>query len=105
MQSLTRARSQKISLPWLLVFLWLGLNIFDIAVSWVAVQLGANEVGIIWRITRSWPGLIIWKMLLALFVGCLLMRFRKDTWLIWLNAGFLGICVYNSWVLFRQING
>ncbi len=98
-----RVESHKNQLPWWLVILWLGLNTFDIAISWMAVQLGANEVGIIWRITESWLCFIIYKILLALLVGWLFIHFRKTTWLIWLNIGISGICVYNLWVLFQQM--
>jgi len=85
--------------------LWLVLNLADIAISWCAVQVGAIEIGWLYRIAGGWPGLAVIKMLLAVVIGGLLVSEKKTGWLAVLNLGMAAICVYNAWVLLLQTGG
>lgn len=90
---------------WALFTIWVLLHLVDIAISWVAVQSGASEIGLLYRISRSWLSLMISKMVLALIGGGILVYVRKDSWLALLTLGMVGLCIYNGWVLLQQITG
>lgn len=88
---------------WLLFAMWIVFNLVDVVVSWLATQFGAGEVGVLYRISGSWYGLTMTKMLLVVVVGIALVYFRKNSWLALLTVGMAGLCIYNGWVLLGQI--
>lgn len=89
-------------LTWSLFAMWGVLNLVDIAISWLAVSLGASEVGALWWVTGDWLRLAINKMALALLIGGVLAYFRKDTWLALLGLGMLLACIWGGWVVIFQ---
>jgi len=90
---------------WSLFTMWIVFNFLDVAVSFLATQGGASEVGLLYAITGSWNTLAINKMLLALLIGGIMVYARRDDWLAVLNLGMFGFCLYNGWVLLQQIGG
>ena len=91
-------------LLWTLFLLWIVCNAVDIAISWLAIQAGAIEVGYLYSLSGSWLTLVISKMFLALFIGGLLVYARKESWLALLTLGMAGICIYGGWVLLAQVS-
>jgi len=83
---------------WPLAIFWLFLNFFDVFVSWLAVQFGASEVGLLYQLNSFWVASIN-KMVLALIIAGLLGWFKKQRWLIWLNIGMLLLVCWNVFIL------
>ena len=84
---------------WSLFTLWMIFNILDTVISWLAIQHGATEVGILYQVSSSWKVMVINKMLLATGIGLALVYCKKDSWLALLNLGMIGLVVYGGWVL------
>ena len=84
---------------WALFSVWLTFNILDIAISILATQAGAVEIGLLYQLTGTWVATAINKMLLAVIVGVMLVYLRKNKWLLILNLGIFGLCLYNGYVL------
>ena len=93
------------TVTWSLFVMWIVFNLVDVAISWVAVQFGASEVGLLYQIMGSWLSLTVTKMLLALLVGGILVYARKDDWLALLTLGIAGVCIWNGWAFIQQIGG
>lgn len=89
---------------WSLFLMWIIFNVLDTAISWMAAQYGASEIGLLY-LSGSWWSLTINKMLLALLIGGLLVYIKKNSWLALLTVGMLGLCLYNGVVLLRQMGG
>ena len=90
---------------WSLFVMWEVFNLVDIAISWLGVQFGASEVGLLYGISGSWWNLAINKTLLALLVGGALVYAKKNSWLALLTVGMAGVCIWNGWVFVKQIGG
>ena len=90
---------------WSLFSMWVVFNFLDVALSFLATQAGAIEVGLLYAITGGWGTLAINKMLLALLIGGIMVYARRDDWLAILTLGMFGFCIYNGWVLLQQIGG
>ena len=90
---------------WSLFVMWIVFNLVDVAISWLAVQFGASEVGVLYRILGSWVSLTVNKMLLALLIGGVLGYARKNSWLALLTLGMAGFCIWNGWAFIQQIGG
>lgn len=88
-----------------LFLMWIVFNLVDVAISWLGVQFGASEVGLLYGILGSWRSLVINKMLLALLIGGILVYARKDDWLTLLTLGMAGLCIYNGWTFVQQVAG
>ena len=89
---------------WALFSVWLTLNILDIAISILATQAGAVEIGLLYQLTGTWVATAINKMLLAILIGVMLVYLRKNKWLSILNLGIFGLCVYNGYVLLNTLS-
>jgi len=89
---------------WSLFTMWIVLNVADIAVSWLGVQFGASEVGLLYMISGSWWSLTINKMVLAFLIGGVLVYSRRDDWLALLTLGMVGLCIWDGWVFVQQIS-
>ena len=87
---------------WPLVILWLFLNFLDVFISWMAVQLGAGEVGFLYGQNSFLTGSIN-KMALALVIAGLVIWARKAKWLLWFNIGMFLLVLWNIFVLRQQI--
>lgn len=90
-------------LTWPLFTMWVLFNLADIAISWLAVQFDASEIGLLYQLLGSWWSTVVSKMALALLIGGVLVYARKDSWLCLLSLGMAGLCIYNGWVLLQQI--
>jgi len=90
---------------WSLFVMWVVFNLVDVAISWLGVQFGASEVGLLYGISGSWWSLAINKTLLALLVGGALVYAKKNSWLVLLTVGMVGLCIWNGWVFIKQIGG
>ena len=90
---------------WSLFIMWLLFNLVDLAISWLGVQFGASEVGVLYLLSRNWMSLAVNKMVLALLIGGILVYARKDDWLALLVLGMAGFSIWNGWVLLQQIGG
>ncbi len=70
----------------------------------MAVGKGGREVGLLYKVTDNLISMSLMKMALALVIAWVLVKISR-TWdkageiLIGLNIGFLGICLWNLWVL------
>ena len=92
-------------ITWSLFIMWGLFNLVDIAISWVAVQSGASEIGVLYQLSGAWWNMVVTKMILALIIGGVLVYTKKNDWLALLNLGMAGLCIYNGWALLRQITG
>ncbi len=88
---------------WSLFLLWLVFNMLDIVISVLATRAGAIEVGLLYQLSNTWAATSINKMLLAVIIGAILVYFRKNDWMCFLNLGILGLCLYNGYVLLRML--
>jgi len=84
---------------WALFSVWLTFNILDITISILATRAGAVEIGLLYQLTGTWIAMAINKMLLAVIIGVMLVYLRKNKWLVVLNLGIFGLCLYNGYVL------
>lgn len=88
----------------LLAILFILFNLVDIAVSWLGVQSGAFEVGALYQLTGDFRSMSINKMLLAVFVGGVLV-WASSRWagavrvLVGLNIAWLLLVAWNAYVL------
>ena len=90
---------------WSLFTMWIVFNLVDVAISWLAMQFGASEIGLLYQISGSWWSLVINKMVFVLLIGGVLVYARKNSWLSLLSLGMAGVCIYNGWVFLQQIEG
>jgi len=90
---------------WSLFVMWVVFNLVDVAISWMVIQAGASEVGLLYRLSGSWWNLTINKMVLALIIGAILVYARKNEWLALLTVGMAALCIWNGWVFIKQIGG
>ena len=87
---------------WLLATLFVLFNLMDIGVSWLAIQIGASEVGLLYH-GEFW-GMALNKMLLAIFITGLLV-WASNRWsgairvLAGLNIAWLLLLAWNAYVL------
>jgi len=87
---------------WSLFSLWVMLNLADSAVSYLAVSFGATEIGL-HHLGGSFITMLVNKTFLSLFIGLLLVYFRRSRILVALNIAMLLLCIYGTSVLLRQI--
>ena len=84
---------------WALFSVWLTFNILDIIISILATQAGAVEIGLLYQLAGTWVAMAVNKLLLAVIIGVMLVYLRKNKWLVVLNLGIFGLCLYNGYVL------
>jgi L-asparagine transporter-like permease len=88
----------------LLCTLWLLFNFVDIVVSGLAIQAGAEELGILYRWLGDWNTAVFIKGMLATLVGMYLAGTNRRSLLSGITAGMALICLYNGLVL-NQVTG
>ena len=91
-------------MPWALFSVWLTFNILDVIISILATRAGAVEIGLLYQLTGTWITMAINKMLLAVVIGVMLVYLRKNKWLVVLNLGIFGLCLYNGYVLLSLLS-
>lgn len=89
---------------WALFSVWLTFNILDVIISILATRAGAVEIGLLYQLTGTWITMAINKMLLAVVIGVMLVYLRKNKWLVVLNLGIFGLCLYNGYVLLSLLS-
>lgn len=89
-------------MTWLLVVLWLSLNLLGISISWMFARLGAIEVGQPYWVS-SFQVASTSRVILALMVAGLLVWVKRRRWLIWLNAVMLLLLCWSSLVLVQRM--
>ena len=86
------------------VFLFVSLNIIDIALTAFALSLGASEMNYIYATAGGPVNMLMMKMMLAGAVISGLLLFRRTNMLNWLNIGLVLVVLWNvvaiiSWSL------
>jgi hypothetical protein len=94
----------KTLVSWALFSVWLTFNILDVIISVLATRAGAVEIGLLYQLTGTWITMAINKMLLAVVIGVMLVYLRKNKWLVVLNLGIFGLCLYNGYVLLSLLS-
>lgn len=87
---------------WLLAILWLFLNFFDIFVSWMGIQLGATEVGLVYQLSGDFGMGSVIKIVVAVLVATYTVWRRKVKLLIFANGIVLAAIIWNIFRL-RQL--
>lgn len=82
-----------------LAILWVFLNLADIFLSWHALQAGALEIGVLYRLQLEFWTVSFVRIALALLVLAFLVYLKKPKLLVWLNLGMLLIVAWNIFVL------
>ena len=86
------------------VFLFVSLNIIDIALTAFALSLGASEMNYIYATAGGPVNMLMMKIMLAGAVISGLLLFRRTNMLNWLNIGLVLVVLWNvvaiiSWSL------
>jgi hypothetical protein len=86
------------------IFLFIALNIIDIALTAFAISLGASEMNYIYAAARNPVNMMALKMMLAGLVISGLLMFRRTDMLHLVNIGMVLVVLWNivaiiSWSL------
>jgi len=86
------------------VFLFVSLNVIDIALTAFALSLGASEVNYIYAAAGSPVNMMVMKLMLAGAVISGLLLFHRTNILNWVNIGLVLVVLWNvvaivSWSL------